>query len=178
MLWQSNVDHTLPTGCRSCECEGVVPDFGYGGNSPLKYSLSRTWTNRTPADGYTLRSPCDLDKMVTTETQNGNDFLRAEPLPFYKSIMKASAAALIRTEEKALIEVRTNKEPCYERHTSELITHTKIDVSTFLYWHSCELTSHTDAVQKQPAVKKKNYDYVHTKRRKTDFRGRGVRNWE
>lgn len=52
--------------------------------------------------------------MVTTETENGNDFLRAEPLPFYKSIIKASAAALIRTEEEALIEVRTNKEPCYE----------------------------------------------------------------
>lgn len=29
----------------------VLPDLGYGGNSPLKYSLSRTWTKSTPADG-------------------------------------------------------------------------------------------------------------------------------
>lgn len=28
-----------------------LPDLGYGGNSPLKYSLSRTWTKSTPADG-------------------------------------------------------------------------------------------------------------------------------
>lgn len=31
--------------------EVFLPDLGYGGNSPLKYSLSRTWTKSTPADG-------------------------------------------------------------------------------------------------------------------------------
>lgn len=29
----------------------ILPDLGYGGNSPLKYSLSRTCTKSTPADG-------------------------------------------------------------------------------------------------------------------------------
>lgn len=52
------------------EDEGGVPDLGYGGNSPLKCSRSRTWTNSTPADGYTFRSPWDLDKMVTTKSTN------------------------------------------------------------------------------------------------------------
>lgn len=28
-----------------------IPALGYGGNSPLKCSLSRTWTKSTPADG-------------------------------------------------------------------------------------------------------------------------------
>lgn len=39
------------SGVQTMGIERVLPDLGYGGNSPLKYSLSSTWTKSTPADG-------------------------------------------------------------------------------------------------------------------------------